>query len=118
MVWKKLFAIREQALPVLEQARQAKQIGKSLEAQIVIEGTADALDGVPAEKETLRELLNVSQLTLEAVISVDPATPLKINSTKAVGHKCERCWHWETEVGASVQHPTLCGRCVTAVTAA
>ena len=66
----------------------------------------------------MRELLNVSQLTLEAVISVDPATPLKINSTKAVGHKCERCWHWETEVGASVQHPTLCGRCVTAVTAA
>ena len=37
----------ERALPVLEQARQAKQIGKALEAQIVIEGTAEALDAVP-----------------------------------------------------------------------
>ena len=29
--------------------------------------------------------------------------------------KCERCWHWEADVGANDQHPTLCGRCVTAV---
>ncbi|MBI5384433.1 MAG: isoleucine--tRNA ligase [Verrucomicrobia bacterium] len=115
VVWKKLFAIREQALPVLEQARQAKQIGKSLEAQIVIEGTVEALDGVLAEQEALRELLNVSQLTVETVVSTDPALPLKINSAKAAGHKCERCWHWEIEVGASAQHPTLCGRCVAAV---
>ena len=63
-LWKQLFAIRAQALPVLEQARQAKQIGKALEAQLVIEGTAEALDAVPAQREALRELLNVSQLTL------------------------------------------------------
>ena len=116
VVWKRLFTIREQALPVLEQARQAKQIGKSLEAQIIIEGTAEVLEGVHAEQEALRELLNVSQLTLETVTTADPASSLKVNSTKATGHKCERCWHWETEVGASAQHPTLCGRCVTAVT--
>ena len=116
VVWKRLFTIREQALPVLEQARQAKQIGKSLEAQIVIEGTVEALEGVPTEQEALRELLNISQLTLETVTAAEPVPTLKIDFAKATGHKCERCWHWETEVGTSAQHPTLCGRCVTAVT--
>jgi isoleucyl-tRNA synthetase len=34
---------------------------------------------------------------------------------EADGQKCERCWHWETDVGAIPEHPTLCGRCVEAV---
>jgi isoleucyl-tRNA synthetase len=29
--------------------------------------------------------------------------------------KCERCWHWELNVGENPTHPTLCGRCVEAV---
>jgi len=31
------------------------------------------------------------------------------------GQKCERCWHWETDVGSNPEHPTICGRCVKAV---
>jgi isoleucyl-tRNA synthetase len=29
--------------------------------------------------------------------------------------KCERCWHWENDVGGDTLHPTLCGRCASAV---
>jgi isoleucyl-tRNA synthetase len=29
--------------------------------------------------------------------------------------KCDRCWHWENDVGQNAEHPTLCGRCVVAV---
>ena len=25
--------------------------------------------------------------------------------------KCERCWHYSTDVGSDTAHPTLCGRC-------
>jgi isoleucyl-tRNA synthetase len=35
--------------------------------------------------------------------------------SKADGQKCERCWHWETDVGSNPAHPTICGRCVKAV---
>jgi isoleucyl-tRNA synthetase len=35
--------------------------------------------------------------------------------SKADGQKCERCWHWETDVGSNPEHPTICGRCVAAV---
>jgi isoleucyl-tRNA synthetase len=114
-LWKELFALRAQALPVLEQARQAKQIGKALEAQLVVEGTAEALDAMPAQKEALRELLNVSQLSIETVAGSEPAPALKIDFARAAGRKCERCWHWETDVGSHSLHPTLCGRCVAAV---
>jgi isoleucyl-tRNA synthetase len=27
--------------------------------------------------------------------------------------KCERCWHYRDDVGASAEHPGLCGRCIT-----
>ena len=35
--------------------------------------------------------------------------------SKAAGQKCERCWHWETDVGSHPAHPTICARCVQAV---
>ena len=34
---------------------------------------------------------------------------------EADGEKCERCWHWEADVGSNAEHPTLCGCCVEAV---
>jgi isoleucyl-tRNA synthetase len=110
--WSVLFAIRETVLPDLEKARQAKQIGKSLDAKIA--GSTDALDvaariGVLDE---LREMLNVSQL---GVFDKAPGSDSDFIVSKADGEKCERCWHWETDVGSHAEHPTLCGRCVEAL---
>jgi isoleucyl-tRNA synthetase len=110
-VWKRLFVLRELALPVLEKARQAKEIGKALEAKVVFSGPSDALAPVRDHQEALRELLNVSQLDLQPGSGVE----LSVLTTKAAGQKCERCWHWETDVGMNPQHPTLCGRCVQAI---
>jgi len=103
--WKALFAIREATLPELEKARQAKLIGKSLDAKLEIpKATLEA----PRERlSDLRELLNVSQVSL-----TDSPTPIV---AKADGVKCERCWHWETDVGSAPEHPTICARCVEAV---
>lgn len=106
--WKNLMAMREQVLPELEKARQAKTIGKSLDAKIILGKPSDDTSRHLAQfGADLRELLNVSQL------SFDGDTPVTV--TKADGQKCERCWHWETDVGQHANHPTLCGRCVTAV---
>jgi isoleucyl-tRNA synthetase len=43
------------------------------------------------------------------------AVELSISVAKADGQKCERCWHWEEDVGANGEHPTLCGRCLLAI---
>ena len=34
-----------------------------------------------------------------------------IEVTRACGIKCERCWHYEADVGQHSEHPDLCGRC-------
>jgi isoleucyl-tRNA synthetase len=74
-------------------------------------------------KSEIKELLNVSQFDIHTI----PAEPLlkmppaiaDVNEysfvRKAEGKKCERCWHWETDVGAQPEHPLLCGRCVAAI---
>jgi isoleucyl-tRNA synthetase len=71
-------------------------------------------------KNELKELLNVSQFNfnpfgenwLEEMIA---RTSEFVLVQKADGKKCERCWHWETDVGSNPAHPTICGRCVEAV---
>jgi len=109
--WKTLLELRDLALPALEKARQAKEIGKALEAKLTFSGQSQALSDAKAHQEALRELLNVSQL--EVAPEGDPAIAVLV--TKAAGQKCERCWHWETDVGSFPEHPTVCGRCVRAI---
>jgi isoleucyl-tRNA synthetase len=109
--WKALFELRELALPELEKARQAKQIGKALEAKLTFAGSSPALTAAQADLESLRELLNVSQLEIQP--GGEGAATVLVG--KAAGQKCERCWHWEPEVGSIPEHPTICGRCVKAV---
>jgi isoleucyl-tRNA synthetase len=109
--WKNLFVLRELALPELEKARQAKQIGKSLEAKLTINGSGPLLVDAKLNLDSLRELLNVSQVQL----ADDGGTAVFATVSKADGQKCERCWHWETDVGSNPEHPTICGRCVKAV---
>jgi isoleucyl-tRNA synthetase len=111
--WKKLLEIRERVLPHLEKERQAKNIGKALDARVTLGQTAKVLPGqTDMDGEVLRELLNVSQLVMGPSAAADD---LSIQVVKADGRKCERCWHWEEDVGASREHPTLCGRCLLAI---
>jgi len=122
--WIKLFEYRGLILMHLEGARKDKLIGKSLEAKIEDRGHFDLLHIAAQDLETFRELVNVSQLKIEPlhpVLSKEDKNPpsgvfgAKTIISKADGQKCERCWHWETDVGSNPEHPTICGRCVEAV---
>ena len=110
-VWKSLFSVRDLALPALEKARQSKLIGKSLDAKIWVSVEHEPLE-VSHQSLELKELLNVSSMRVRS----DPKNKsMEIEIEKADGQKCERCWHWETDVGSAPEHPTICGRCVEAV---
>jgi isoleucyl-tRNA synthetase len=106
--WERLFKFRSRALPELEKARQSKLIGKSLEASVVFDNSVIATIITDETYDDLQELLNASHVG-------GGATAGEITVVRAPGHKCERCWHWETAVGANAEHPTLCPRCVEAV---
>jgi isoleucyl-tRNA synthetase len=109
--WKNLFLLRELALPELEKARQTKQIGKALEAKLTINGSGPLSAEAKLNLDSLRELVNVSQVEL----TNGGGETVFATVGKADGQKCERCWHWELDLGRSAEHPTLCGRCVEAV---
>ena len=111
--WEGLFHLRDRLLPELEKARQAKIIGKSLEARVILRGRDPLYLNAKTHLAAFRELLNVSQLEIET--ESDGVIPVEV--VHAAGEKCERCWHWETDVGTHPAHPTLCRRCVAAVEA-
>jgi isoleucyl-tRNA synthetase len=81
----------------LEKARQAKKIGKSLEAKVVFNGKGPLLTDAKLQLDALRELLNVSQIQLME----EGGETVFATVAKADGQKCERCWHWETDVGSN-----------------
>jgi isoleucyl-tRNA synthetase len=107
--WEWQMMQRQPILLELEKARQAKSIGKSLDAKVEI--VIPQAQWQISDRETLRELVNVSSLE----IRVGDPTPTPILVSKADGQKCERCWHWEPEVGTNPEHPTICNRCIEAV---
>ena len=110
--WAQMLKLRDEFLKGMERMRQQKQIGKSLDAKIEIGGRTDEVKLVHRNLSQFQELLNVSQLIVD--LAADFAEK-HLSVGKADGQKCERCWHWETEVGANAEHPTLCPRCVEAV---
>jgi isoleucyl-tRNA synthetase len=103
--WERVFSIRDEVLKTLEDARNAKQIGSSLEAKVVL--TADA--------ETTRFLLDVyDQLRYIFIVSqveVHEGDTFGVKIEHADGEKCERCWNYSTRVGEFARFPTVCERC-------
>ena len=118
--WQWYFKWRDRTLYELEQARQIKRVGKALEAKPILQVPKDLFNRVKADAKELQELFNVSKLNLERENS-DRAPndvfsdEIRVLVEHADGQKCERCWHWETDVGSNPEHPTICGRCVEAV---
>ena len=116
--WRFLLDARQIWLPYLEEARRDKVIGKALDAKI--QPAAEHFPELVKSDEirnTFKELLNVSQINFLTFKSNPDATTEALGKRviKADGQKCERCWHWETDVGSNPEHPTICSRCVEAV---
>jgi isoleucyl-tRNA synthetase len=123
--WKKLFEIRDAALRVLEQERQAKRIGKGLEADVLIEASGEALSLLQRHESGLKEVLNVSAVRVRKYVFTDPfpqarefevllsslAGHVEIRALPAAGYKCARCWNFMPEVSNYGIWQNVCTRC-------
>ncbi|MGO1297299.1 MAG: isoleucine--tRNA ligase [Vibrio sp.] len=116
--WGEIQHIRGSVNKLLENARNEKVIGGSLQAQVVL--FAD--DAIAAALNKLGNELRFVLITSSAVVK--PLTE-KTNSAQATdldglfvdvikmdAEKCDRCWHHTTDVGTIEGHETICGRCV------
>ncbi|HEX4019952.1 MAG TPA: isoleucine--tRNA ligase [Acidobacteriaceae bacterium] len=115
--WAQIFAVRSEVLKSLEEARKEKRIGKALEAKIVLQ-VPSTLEAVLLQyASSLKELFNVSQVEMNVVpITSDPSLAVQVTTLPADGTKCERCWNYSVHVGENKTWPTLCERCVAALT--
>ncbi|MEK4385042.1 isoleucine--tRNA ligase [Solibacillus sp. FSL W7-1464] len=118
--WVKVIAVRNEVLKALEEARNAKTIGKSLEAKISVYADSETVELLNDANIDFAQLSIVSQFIIAGSKEHAPAKSLVLDKTalvveKADGEKCERCWTISETVGASENHPTLCKRCADVV---
>ncbi len=107
--WERIFAIRDEVLKALEEARNAKQIGSSLEAKVILTVDAGTTRFLLDHYADLRYIFIVSQ------VEVHEGDALTVKIDKADGTKCERCWNYSTRVGEFAKYPTVCERCIEAL---
>ena len=114
--WSDFMEVRSHVLKSLEEARNAKMIGKSLEAQVdlyVNDHQKELLDSLNAN---VALLLGVSALHIHPLDDA-PEDADKFNNGVAVkvspaaGETCARCRMVKEDVGSDSAYPTLCARC-------
>jgi len=103
--WKRIFAVRDEAMRVLEEARQAKRIGKGLEAELEIAASGEMLELLRRHAAGLKEILNVS------LVTVVEGGEVEVRALPASGHKCARCWNFMPDVSSYGAWENVCGRC-------
>ena len=104
--WDKLLEVRDDVNKALEESRNEKVIGKSLEAAVEIYSNDSEVVELLNSVDNLHQLFIVSSVEVKENdgATYDLAT---VKVTKAQGHRCERCWNIVEEV----TEESLCHRC-------
>jgi len=120
--FKTLVTLRPLVLKALEDFRSCGKIGSSLEAKIILETTDNKLfDYLQSNLGQLNAFFIISQVEVKKVVKLSkecPATDfpnLAMIIENATGTKCSRCWNYSESVGKNLEHPTLCLRCLKAI---
>lgn len=122
--WSTILAMRGDVSKALEDARNQKVIGHSLDACVIL-GLPGALFSEFSEIKLgeldLRSVFIVSSVEIRKSAELAEGVEgtkidgLRVKVERAAGNKCERCWVYNPSVGQHATHATICGRCVGAL---
>lgn len=103
--WARIRTVREAVNKDIETLRAAGQVGASLQAEVALT--------VPAEEHAILASLgdDLKFVFITSAITLVAGHAQSISVTASNGIKCERCWHYRSDIGVDAAHPTLCGRC-------
>jgi isoleucyl-tRNA synthetase len=118
--WAQIITVRNTILKALEEARNAKVIGKSLEAKVTVFADEATTALLSDQDINFAQLNIVSEFVVGGETTQAPAEAVVVDNVavlveKATGEKCERCWSISETVGQSESHPTLCANCADVV---
>ena len=100
--------VRSEVQRALEQKRNEKVIGASLEAKVTLAVGHDQYELLKGCEDQLPAIFIVSQVELLQ----SEKDEIEIKVEHASGTKCERCWNWSETVGQDPRFPTIDARCV------
>lgn len=114
--WETFMQFRAKAQKALEEARNEKVIGKSLEAHLTVYTTSETSAFLSSLSADLAQLLIVSQLTVVEGAAPANATTFEdvaFTVTRAEGAVCERCRRIDLSVGQDDNEhlATVCQHC-------
>ena len=106
MKWTMVQDFRQTVLKELEHKRTAGEIGASLQAELIIHAEDELYQVLDSIGQDLKFAYMVSKVTLYKGAENTVTVVVSQNA------KCERCWHYDENIGSVDLHPTICPRCV------
>lgn len=122
--WQTIFAVKEAVNKTLEDARRNNLVKGALDADITLYATSDIAQVLDKMGDELRfvTITSSADVVHQAPSSEGPGSEgpgvettlagLRLDIRPSEAGKCVRCWHRRENVGTSVEHPELCGRCI------
>jgi isoleucyl-tRNA synthetase len=123
--WEAILNLRSAVSRELEKLRSTGAIGGPLDARIDLYVQGEMLDVLRSFGEELRFIFITSEAQVhpaserpsDAVAAVEAESNYAWIAVSAMdANKCVRCWHKRPDVGSHIEHPEICGRCVSNVT--
>jgi len=117
--WQQVLAMKSAVNKHIEAARNRKEIGSGLSADVALFANDELLPVLTALGDELRFVLITSSATV-LPLSGDSGEAseldgLRVLVTPSAGIKCVRCWHYRDDIGTDAAHPEICARCVSNV---
>ena len=106
--FEKALRVRSDVQKKLEELRAAKTIGSSLEAHVKLQTDGEVY-------AALKKVQNLREFFIVSVVDLKEGS-YNLETIKADGAKCERCWVYSTEIGQNPTLPGVCPKCVEALT--
>ena len=103
--WADIREIRDLVNKDIEALRADGKVGSSLQANLTLELPARYLASLLPLGDDLKFVFITSAAEAFA------RDQLSIQVSPASAAKCERCWHYRSDVGHDASHPTICARC-------
>ena len=126
--WTRLLNLRDAVNGELEELRQKKVVGTSLEAAVTLTADGELAHLLETYREALPMLFITSAVTLapgapvgadDGTVYREPAGTARIVASRIDAAKCPRCWRWVRPAGAAMNETEdeaeVCERCADAL---
>ena len=103
--WSRIRELRDMVNKDIEALRANGQVGSSLQANVTLQVGASDHALLASLGDDLKFVFITSTMKLIAESAIQASV------TASFDQKCERCWHYRSDVGVDPEYPTICGRC-------